>query len=244
MCSYSAKATDNSAVTIAPTHRITSIAGETVSHYLTDVRPCPVGGIRPTLGRTELVVIEPLTFAGGVVTAGTAKTFKAQVEFLQAREHGGEVKRTPDMPKAKGYLMLLAGDQSKVSKLLEVKFADNLEGKAFANCYSFARVTRGTTGQSDDAGDPGSGTPTSTSIPFLSLLLTEQYRDMGSKDEKIGDICVVVDRESVTPAQLEAADYFTLTPAGGSATRYTLWNHEGIKYPVTHHYEIYLQRLK
>lgn len=243
MCSYTAKATDGSAVTVAPTHRITSIAGVTVEHYLTDVRPCPVGGIRPSLGRAEEVVIEPLSFSGGVITAGTAKTFKAQVEFQQAREHGDDTRRSPDMPKTKGYLMLLAGDQTKVSKLLELKFADSLSGKAFANCYAFARVTETLVGADDDAGQPGVPTPAPTAIVYQSLSLETQYVNNDPRLAKIGDACAIVDREQVTQAQLEAAHYLTLTPAGGLPQRYTLWNSDGVRLLNTHHWAIYLQRL-
>ena len=244
---YSIRAKDGTAVTVKQTDRIVSIAGEAVEHYLIDVIPQPVGGIRPSLIRAEKVVIEPLTFAGGVVTAGTQKTIMAQVHYEKAKQHSSESgndERTPDGPKTKGSLIVLASNQKAVSKLLELKFADALTGKAFAACYAFARVTETVTGADPDGGDPGTRTPTPTSLAYLDIDLSDQYEDDGANHRKVGETLVVVDRSLVTQAQLEQSAYFTLTPAGGSAIKYTLWNERGIRQLKTHHHAIYLQRMK
>lgn len=242
MCSYYAIDTAGASVAINPTDKITSIAGESRELYVTDVKPLPVGGIVPTIMQGEAAAISTQTFSGGTVTVGTAKTFKAQTHFYKSTAHGS--KRTPDGPEAKGYLILRGYDMTKVSKLLEVSFADSLEGKAFANTYAFARVSVTYTGADPDAGDSGTATPTSTAITYLNIDLNTQYSDDGPNAQKIGDAMVIVDRSAVTEAQLNAAEYFTLTPQGGSAIKYTLWNSDGIKFPKTHHYEIYLKRMQ
>lgn len=227
---------------INPTDKISSIAGVVRDLYVIDVKPLPVGGIVPTIMQGEVAAISTQTFSGGTVTTGTAKNFKAQVHFHKSREHSS--KRTPDSPEAKGYLIVRGYDMTKVSKLLEVVFADSLEGKAFANTYAFARVTTTYTGADPDAGDPGTATPTSTTIAYKDIDLSEQYEDDGPRSRKIGDTMVIVDRSAVSEAQLTGAEYFTLTPQGGSAQRYTLWNSDGIKFLKTHHYAIYLKRLQ
>lgn len=240
---YSARAKNGSAVAVAPTHRITSIAGETVEYYLVDTIPLPCTSMRPTLQQAELVTIEPLTYAGGVVTAGAPQTLKAQLEWKAARRHGSD--RTPDRPAAKGSLIVLAANQKQVSKLLQLDFADSLEGKAFAQCYSFARVVETVTGADPDAGDPGSASDQPFPIVYDNLQLETQYDTSRGNDVVIGDLCITVDREQVTEAQLLKAAYFTLTPQGGQPRRYTLWNSkEGIKPLNTHHWAIYLRQHK
>ncbi|MGV3526541.1 MAG: hypothetical protein ACO1RX_20150 [Candidatus Sericytochromatia bacterium] len=239
---HSARAKDGSAVAVKQTDRIVSIADEPVEHYLVDVVPQPVGTARPNLIRAEKVVIEPLTFAGGVVSAGPQKTFWAQVHYEKAKQHSS--KRNPDGPETKGSLIVLTADQKKVSKLLELVFADSLEGKAFANTYAFARVTETVTDADPDGGDPGTRIPHAESIPYREIDLTTQYSDDGPNAAVIGDVRIVVDREFVSQEQLEASDYFTLTPQGGNPSKYTLWNEDGIRSLRTHHYAIYLQRMK
>ena len=240
--SYQALATSGAGVTVKPTDRITSIAGEAFDLYLVDVKPLPVGGIVPTLMATEMAVIEPLTFSGGVVTPGAASTFKSQVHFFKTRHHGPD--RIPDGPMTKGYLIVRTADPGKTSKLLELSFTDALEGKAFANTYSFARVSVVYTGADPDAGDPGTATPNSTAISYLDIDLSEQYEDDGPTRHKVGDALVLVDKSAATLAQLESAAYFTLTPQGGSAQRYTLWNTRGVRELKTHQFALYLQRQK
>lgn len=242
MCSYTAVDLTGASVTINPTDKITSIAGVAKDLYVLDVKPLPVGGVVPTIMQGETASISTQTFSGGTVTVGTAKSFKAQVHFYKSTHH--DSKRTPDGPAAKGYLILRGYDMKKVSKLLEVPFADSLEGKAFANTYAFARVVVSYTGGDPDAGDPGTATPTSTAITYQNIDLNDQYEDDGPTSRKIGDAMVIVDRSLVTEAQLTGAEYFTLTPQGGSAIKYTLWNSEGIKFLKTHHYAIYLKRMR
>jgi hypothetical protein len=242
MCSYYAIDTTGASVLISPTDKISTIAGVSRDLYVIDVKPLPVGGIVPTIIQGEVAAISTQTFSGGTVTTGTAKNFKAQVHFRKSREHSS--KRTPDGPEAKGYLIVRGFDMTKVSKLLEVVFADSLEGKAFANTYAFARVSTTYTGADPDAGDPGTATPTPASIAYQNVDLSEQYEDDGPRARKIGDAMVIVDRSVVSEAQLTGAEYFTLTPQGGSAIKYTLWNSDGIKFLKTHHYAIYLKRLQ
>lgn len=242
MCSYNAIDTTGASVAIVPTNKITSIAGEARELYVVDVKPLPVGGVVPTIIQGEVAAISAQTFSGGSVTVGTAKNFKAQVHFYKSTAHGS--KRTPDGPEAKGYLIVRGFDMTKVSKLLEVIFADSLEGKAFANTYAFARVSTTYSGADPDAGDPGTATPTPASIAYLNIDLSEQYEDDGPNARKIGDAMVIVDRSVVSEANLTGAEYFTLTPQGGSAIKYTLWNADGIKFLKTHHYAIYLKRMR
>lgn len=237
-----AKALGGSAIEVKPTDRITSIAGEPVELYITAVAPCPVGGIRPSLHRGEKVVIESLTYSGGILSAGVENNFKAIVEFIKSREHSD--KRSPDGPDTKGYLVLKSANQKKVSKLLELKFADALTGKAFANTHAFALVTVVYTDADPDGGDPGSASPTLTPIQYMDIDLSDQYEGEGASYQKLGDAMLILDKELVSKTQLESADYFTLTPQGGTAIQYTLWNDEGIKDLKTHHWKVYLQRMK
>lgn len=242
MCSYKVKNMLGQSVDILPTHRITKIDDETVEHYLCDVIPQPVGDITPTIQQGQKVTIQPLTFSGGVITAGTASKFFAQVHYDRAREHSS--KRSPDTPVTKGRLILAMANQNQVAKLLEVPFTDALEGKAFANTYAFHLVNVTYTGGNEDAGEPGSATPSTVSIAHREVDITTQYADPGPNSLKIGDARVVVDRELVSQAQLEQAAYLTLTPAGGQPVRYTLWNERGIRKSNTHHWVIYLKLME
>jgi hypothetical protein len=240
--SYQALAASGAAVTVKPTDLISSIAGEPFELYVTDVKPLPVGGVVPTLMATEQAVISPVTYSGGTVTPGTSNTFKSQVHFFKTRRHGED--RIPDGPETRGYLIVRSADAGITSKLLEISFADVLSGKAFLNNYAFARVSVAYSGGDPDAGDPGVATPTSTAIPYLDIDLSEQYEDDGPTRNKVGDALILVDRSAVSKAQLESAEYFTVTPQGESAQRYVLWNTRGVRTLKTFQYAIYLQRQK
>lgn len=242
MCSYKVKNMLGQSIDILPTHRITKIDGETVEHYLCDVIPQPVGNITPSIINGQKVTIQPLTFSGGVITAGAASKFFAQVHYDRAREHSS--KRSPDTPVTKGRLIMAMANQNQVAKLLEVPFTDALEGKAFANTYAFHGVNVVVTGADEDAGRPGISTPSPVSIAHREVNISTQYADPGINSVVIGDAMVVVDRDLVTMAQLQVFAYFTLTPAGGQPIRYTLWNEDGIKQGNTFHHEIYLQLMK
>jgi len=250
--SYSARAIDGTSKTVAPTYRIDSIAGEAVAHYLTDVIPCPVGGIRPSLGRTELVTITPLSFAGGTVTPGTAFTLRAQVELLKARRHSSQ--RSPDMPETVGSLLVLGADQSKVSKLLDLRFADALEGRAFSGCYVIQLLPPPVV---TVAGNPLLSLPATTTpaspvtLTPLEVDLTEQWVTEGNARRKLGDARIVVDRGEATLDALIADGAFLSILAYGKAANaaelYRVTGRDGTERGITmlptYHWQIYLTRV-
>jgi len=242
--SYSIKALDKSAVMVAPTNRITSIAGTSRELYITDVRPYPSCG-RPTLRRAEKVVIEPLSFSGGAVTAGPPKTFKGQVDFEISSRHSAS--RSPDGPESRGSILFLSGETSKVSQLVEIEFTDSLSGFSFSGLYQIRYLPPPTlSGGNPDLYIPaseGPGTPVPITPVFVSL--SEQSVFEGAAKIKTGDALIRIPRTQLTEAHLQADRMLIeITPKGGSARMYQLWNSDGIKPMQTLHWEIYLKRVR
>jgi hypothetical protein len=235
---------DNSGTnrTVKPTDRIILTDGITREYYITDIVPFVSCGIQPTLRRTVNFTHEPLTFSGGTVTAGTQAVLKGQSVFYKAAEHSKNY--SPNSPCAKGHFLVKNASTSASDKLLQIKFTDQLNGKAFANTHTFARVTTTATSADSDLGEPGTVTPSSSTVAYLNIFLESQYPQGDNRREKIGDALVIVDKSAISRANLEGAAYFTITPQGGTAERYTIWNDDGIKEPITHQWHIYLQRMR
>lgn len=239
---YSVKDAGGTSRTVKPTDRIILTDAISREYYITDIVPFVSCGVRPTLRRTVNFTHEPLTYSGGTVAAGTQSTLKGQAVFYKAAEHSKDY--SPDSPCAKGHFLVKNASTSAADKLLQIKFTDQLNGKAFANTHAFARVSESVANADADLGEPGTATPTSTAIAYESISLESQYEQGDNTRHKIGDALIIVDKSEVTRAQLEAATYFTITPQGGSAERYTLWNNDGIKEPLTFQWHIYLQRMR
>lgn len=243
--SYSIKAIDGSSVSLSNGDHITSIAGRSSDLYITDIGPYAQGMYpKPSLVAPVNVALETLveidnttlapTYNSSVSVYGQAKTLKTQ-----------DTHKSPDSPEAKETLYFNNADSAQEFSLVYVKCADSLSGETYAGLYTLEKAVTTITSGNPLLGIPGSESTVYSTIPALFVELTDQYRFIDGVRQKAGDALIKIKRSLITQSQIESANHFRITPKGGTARKYIIWNGgEGIVQEQQYHWCIYLQKVR
>jgi len=248
--SFLLEQTNGSGVAIDVGAKITSIAGSAVEAYIVDLLPYSVGMRRRARILAPVdIVVQPLTgiSAQGAPQYGAAITLRGQVKGESASNRFIGVKQGADAPETSRSIYFNNTNQAQPFGVVRGKVADAMSGLLLAGLFTIRYLPPPTlSGGNPDLYIPSSetpGTPIALNPVFVSL--SEQSVFEGAAKIKTGDALIRIPRTQLTEAQLQADRMLIeITPKGGSARMYQLWNSDGIKPMQTLHWEIYLKRVR
>ena len=257
---FSVLDTSGATVTLDKGAIITSIGGRSVNVILTGMGAEATAMRRRgrILSGTPITIapfaqINPSTLA---FEYGTPATVLAQAEEImmdrwdasgQTSITGqiGQLYGTSLAPKSEVDLYFNNADISQSFGILFAKAMDPPRALTAGGMYTVNRVSlpRLTKVQTNK-GEVNAGTPTPNVLTCIKVNQNAQYEIVNGIDQQCGDAVIIVSRDQATQAQLESADYFTISYLGQKPARYTIWNQNGIRYMDAYYYAIYLERMK
>lgn len=253
--SYTTTSTAGASVVLAKAHKVTEIAGRACDLYVTEVGPYAQGMKRRAraLGTVD-VVVHPFTglnISTGVPEYGDPVTVKAQIKT----EKAGRWSTTGDKtdadygalaPEAREILYFNNATAAQPFGVIRCVTDDPARGLMFATLYTVQFIPLVASGGDPDLNIPATitpGTPRSITPAFVDI--TEQAVFEGNMRVKTGDAVVKFTRNQATQAELLGDNLIRITPLGGTAMDYQLWNAaQGLKAEQTYHWTAFLKRLR
>jgi hypothetical protein len=177
----------------------------------------------------------------------SAVTVPAQIKGTDSRV---DYRRDPDAGPEQPRTEKIAYFQEAVTglgyPLIQVELVNAPTGRMFASLFTVKYWPRTSTGGNANAGIPATvadGTAVTLSPRYVDL--SEQWDIGPNRRVLLGDLKLIVPRESLTRAQMLANHQIGLTPRGGSELRYQIVNSpDGFETPQSYDWCLVLKRVR
>lgn len=174
------------------------------------------------------------------------------IQVKEAKDQRSQLmteKRGPDSPDTFRQAYLAEANWPAAGyPLIQIVLQDEAQGLMFPGLYTVQRIPPPSITQ---AAKPNQGIAAKTlpalpvALKCLRVELREQIQTVDNQLIKRGDACVVVEKTGLPYETLLLPNqYFDITLPGGTVLRYQLPGKEGIESLQTHHWELYLGRLR
>lgn len=186
--------------------------------------------------------LEP-QYTGAVTVMAQVKTVKPNQYKAFGDQKDGDY--GPDQPESRKILYVMEANTSADWPQVKIELQDAARGLMFPGMFTVELIPQTKASGNQSLGIPDTvtnGTPVDLEPVFVDL--SDQVTVSESSQVTLGDALIKFPRHKATQAQLLGDSIISITPSGQSAIQYRVKNTQGIVQMQTHHWMVYLERIR